>query len=191
MWEAFGGGFAAIVYSSELLTFEISGDSTAAVASALTLIEILALGALAARIVLHRIRMVGEITTHILGLALTTLISLLIVFNKVGSPQFVSWLGVAIIALVLYWHPRWSPILIGLIGAIAFLTHVLYPYAYFDFLSLDPAPLALLTARNICEVALFATAAIALLVELRVEELANEGRNRRVVDEEGVVPKRG
>ena len=65
------------------------------------------------------------------------------------------------------------------------------PYAYFDFLSLDPAPLALLTARNICEVALFATAAIALLVELRVEELANEGRNRRVVDEEGVVPKRG
>jgi len=191
LWEAFGGGFAAIVYSSELLTFEISGDSTAAVAAALTLIELIALGALAARIVLHRIRMVGEITTHILGLALTTLISLLIVFNKVGSPQFVSWLGVAVIALVLYWHPRWSPILIALIGAIAFLTHVLYPYAYFDFLALEPAPLALITARNICEVALFATAAIALLVELRVEELANEGRDRLIVDEEGVVPERG
>jgi len=100
-------------------------------------------------------------------------------------------LNVAVIALVLYWHPRWSPILIALIGAIAFLTHVLYPYAYFDFLALEPAPLALITARNICEVALFATAAIALLVELRVKELANEGRDRLIVDEEGVVPERG
>jgi hypothetical protein len=190
-------GLAGVIIGGVDNVFSFLGDQQGrgiqveAVAAALTLIELLALGALAARIVLLRIRMVGEITTHILGLALTTLISLLIVFNKVGSPQFVSWLGVAVIALVFYWHPRWSPILLALIGAIAFLTHVLYPYAYFDFLALEPAPLALITARNICEVVLFTTAAIALLVELRVEELANEGRDRLIVDEEGVVPERG
>jgi hypothetical protein len=157
----------------------------------LTLIEVLVLLALATRIVLHRVRMFGEITTHILGLSLTTLISALIVFNKVGSPQFVSWLGVAVIALVLYWHPRWSPILLALIGTIAMLTHVLYPYVYFDFLSLVPGPLVLITVRNSLEVALLAIAAFALVRELRIEELANEGRDRRVVDQEGVVPERG
>ncbi len=191
LWDAFNGGFSAVVFSSELLTFEISGDSTAAVAAMLTLIELLVLLALATRIVLHRVRMIGEITTHILGLSLTTLISALIVFNKVGSPQFVSWLGVAVIALVLYWHPRWSPILLGLIGMIALLTHVLYPYVYFDFLSLAPGPLVLITVRNALEVALLGIAAFALVRELRLEELANQGRNRRVVDQEGVVPERG
>ena len=180
-----------MVFNSELLTFEISGNSTAEVAAALTLIELLALLALSARIVLHRVRMVGEITTHILGLSLTTLITVLIVFNKVGSPQFVSWLGVAVIALALYPHPRWTPILLSMIGAIALLTHVLYPYVYFDFLSLVPGPVALITVRNLLEVGLLATAGYALLRELRVEELANEGRDRRVVDEEGVVPERG
>jgi hypothetical protein len=98
-------GLAGVIIGGVDNVFSFLGDQQGrgiqveAVAAALTLIELLALGALAARIVLLRIRMVGEITTHILGLALTTLISLLIVFNKVGSPQFVSWLGVAVIAL--------------------------------------------------------------------------------------------
>lgn len=190
LWDALAGGFSAVVFSNELLTFEISGSSTAEVAAMLTLVELIVLLALATRIVLHRVRMVGEITTHVLGLSLTTLISALIVFNKVGSPQFVSWLGVAVIALVLYWHRAWSPVLLGLIGIIALLTHVLYPYVYFDFLSLAPGPVALITVRNLAEVALFTVAVIALLRELRVEELANEGRDRGVVDEESVVPER-
>lgn len=190
LWDAFGGGTSAIVYSTELLTFEISGGTTASVASVLTLVEALVLLALASRIVLHRVRMAGEITTHILGLALTTLIAALIVFNKVGSPQFVSWLGVAVIALVAYWHPRWSPILLGLIAFIAFATHVLYPYVYFDFLNLKIGPLVLITARNIAEVTLLGIAACALLRELRIEELAQKAGDRSVVDEEGVVPVR-
>lgn len=191
LWDAFGGGYSAVVFSPELLTFEISGTSTAEVAAMLTLVEVLALLALATRIVLHRVRMVGEITTHILGLSLTTLITALIVLNKVGSPQFVSWLGVAVIALVIYWHPRWSPLLLSLIAGIAFFTHILYPYAYFAFLSLQTGPLLMATARNVLEVVLLVVAAYALLTELRVEELSNEGRHRLVVDEEGVVPERG
>ncbi len=191
LWDAFSGGFSAVMFNSELLTFEISGNSTAEVAAALTLIELLALLALSSRIVLHRVRMVGEITTHILGLSLTTLITVLIVFNKVGSPQFVSWLGVPVIALVLHWHHRWSPILLGFIGVIALLTHIVYPYAYFDFLSLEPIPLAIITVRNAAEFVLCGFAVYALLSELRLEELANEGPNRRVIDEERVVPERG
>ena len=99
--------------------------------------------------------------------------------------------GVAVIALVIYWHSRWSSILLSLIGAIAFLTHILYPYAYFEFLSLATGPLLIATARNVLEVTLLVVAAYALVTELRVEELSNEGRHRLVVDEEGVVPERG
>ena len=188
LWDAFRGGPSVVVYSQELLTFEINGGTTAFVASLLTMVEALILLAVACRIVLHRVRMIGEITTHILGLSLTTLISVLIVFNKVGSPQFVSWLGVAVIALVAYWHPRWSPILLGLIGFIAIATHILYPFMYFDFLSLKFWPLILITARNVAEVALLAVAAFALLRELRLEELAQKPGDGLVVDEERVVP---
>ena len=191
LWDAFAGGSSAVGFSRELLTFEITGAATIEVASLLTLVEVIALLALATRIVLHRVRMLGEITTHILGLSLTTLITALIVFNKVGSPQFVSWLGVAVIALVMHWHPRWSPILLAIIGGIAFLTHILYPYVYFNFLGLEALPLVIATLRNLLEVALMVVAASALLTELRVEELSNEGRDRLVVDEKRIVPKRG
>ena len=191
LWDAAAGGFSAVVYSQELLTFEVHGPSTELVASLVTLIELIVLGLVAARIVVHRVRMVGEITTHILGLSLTTLIVTLIVFAKVGSPQFVSWLGVAVVALVVYWHPRWSPPLLGLIATVALLTHIVYPYVYFDLLSLEPGPLVLLTLRNVVEVALFVVATTALWRELRLEELANQSGDRDVVDEEGVVPERG
>ena len=191
LWDAAAGGFSAVVYSQELLTFEVHGPSTELVASLVTLIELIVLGLVAARIVVHRVRMVGEITTHILGLSLTTLIVTLIVFAKVGSPQFVSWLGVAVVALVVYWHPRWSPLLLGLIATVALLTHIVYPYVYFDLLSLEPGPLVLLTLRNVVEVALFVVATTALWRELRLEELANQSGDRDVVDEEGVVPERG
>ena len=188
LWDALRGNGTVIEYSDSLLTFEIHGPNTAAVASALTLIEVAVLALLAARIVLHRLRMVGEITTHILGLSLSALIVTLIVFNKVGSPQFVSWLGVAVIALVAYWHPRWSPVMLGLIGFIALATHIVYPYVYFDFLNLHVGPLALITARNAAEVALFGVSAFALVRELRLEELAQKRGDGRVIDEEGVVP---
>lgn len=191
LWDAAAGGFSAVVYSQELLTFEVHGPATELVASLVTLIELIVLGLVAARIVVHRVRMVGEITTHILGLSLTTLIVTLIVFAKVGSPQFVSWLGVAVVALVVYWHPRWSPLLLGLIATVALLTHIVYPYVYFDLLSLEPGPLVLLTLRNVVEVVLFGVATTALWRELRLEELANQSGDRDVVDEEGVVPERG
>lgn len=191
LWDAAAGGFSAVVYSPALLTFEVQGPSTEVVASLVTLIELFVLAIVAVRIVVHRVRMVGEITTHILGLSLTTLIVTLIVFSKVGSPQFVSWLGVAVVALVAYWHPRWSPLLLGLIGVIAVLTHIVYPYVYFDLLSLGVVPLVVLTLRNGAEVALFVIATVALWRELRLEELANQSGDGDIIDEEGVVPVRG
>ena len=95
------------------------------------------------------------------------------------------------VALVVYWHPRWSPLLLGLIATVALLTHIVYPYVYFDLLSLEPGPLVLLTLRNVVEVVLFGVATTALWRELRLEELANQSGDRDVVDEEGVVPERG
>ncbi|MEN9740831.1 MAG: hypothetical protein RLZ72_1097, partial [Actinomycetota bacterium] len=59
LWDALRGNGTVIEYSDSLFTFEIHGPNTAAVASALTLIEVAVLGLLAARIVLHRLRMVG------------------------------------------------------------------------------------------------------------------------------------
>ena len=190
LWDAWYGGASRILYSNTLLTFEIFGPETVTVAAMLTLIEVIVLLALATRIVLHRRRMYGEITTHVLALAITVLGTALIVINKVGSPQFVSWLAVPVVALVVYWHPRWSPPLLSLIGGIALFTRILYPYAYFEFLSLSTGPLLIATFRNLTEVVLLVVATVALVRELRVEELANENGDAGVVDEEGVVAER-
>jgi len=79
---------------------------------------------------------------------------------------------------------------LGMIGAIAAMTHVFYPYFYADFVKLDFAPLVLTTARNVLEVLVFVVAIVATIWALRVEKLAQQGAGRLPVDEEGVVAER-
>lgn len=145
LWIAALGGKAGIVWNSTLLTNEIFGvgsETVSKLLSPLMVISAVALCAIAylARRSGARVRVV--LPPLMLGLVLT-----LIVFNKVGSPQFVSWLAAPIIVgLVMQQRGFDVPARYGLI--IAFLTQVIFPTFYMLFLWLNPALVIITTIRN-------------------------------------------
>jgi hypothetical protein len=172
LWDAWAGGESRIIFSPEIFTFEVVGPGTAEASTVMTAIAAIALGVVALAVLRSSVRVKDRPAGFLFAATITQLISVLVVVNKVGSPQFVSWYGVAVAALVIWFHPRWSPILLFGIGIIAVLTHVLYPYAYFDFVELQYSPLVLITLRNAVEVAVLVVAVIATIRVLRVEKLS-------------------
>ena len=148
MWMA-AAGYAHVDYDRVILTYQVygPGDDTAAALMtpvlALVVLAIAVLGFLATRR--------GVAATDLfppLALALTVA---LIAFNKVGSPQFVGWIAVPIIAGLVAsaaGHGRSfrTPAAIGL--AIAGLTQLIYPYFYNYLLWVNPLMLTVLTVRN-------------------------------------------
>ena len=156
---------------------------------ALTVVQVLALLSVVALLLSHR-RSLGDGRNASFGYALLVIVAILIVANKVGSPQFVSWLAVPLVALVLARGPRTLTAVATLVGAIAILTHVIYPYTYFAFLELRTIPLILVTIRNIAEVVLLVWAWVVLVAQLRVEKLAQQFSDLGIGDEKGVVPVR-
>lgn len=171
LWDAWAGGVSRVVFSPEIFTFEVVGPGTAEVSTVMTVIATVALGVIALAVLRSIVRVKDRPVDFPFAATITLLVSALVVVNKVGSPQFVSWYGVAVAALVIWFHPRWSPILLFGIGIIAVLTHVLYPYAYFDFVDLQFWPLVLITLRNALEVSVLGVAAVATIRALRVEKL--------------------
>ncbi len=172
LWDAWAGGVSRVVFSPEIFTFEVVGPGTAEVSTVMTVIATVALGVIALAVLRSIVRVKDRPVDFPFAATITLLVSALVVVNKVGSPQFVSWYGVAVAALVIWFHPRWSPILLFGIGIIAVLTHVLYPYAYFDFVDLQYSPLVLITLRNAVEVAVLVVAAIATIRALGVEKFS-------------------
>jgi hypothetical protein len=77
----------------------------------------------------------------------------LIVFNKVGSPQFMIWLVVPLIALV-YFAIDMSKFALIIGSSILLLTQFVYPVFYIELLGLENLPLWLLTIRNLLLVTL-------------------------------------
>jgi hypothetical protein len=144
-----GASDAGIYYNHPMMTFEVFGPLVADVAFWTTLIQFGALAITAALIVLaHRAKAnFGEIVAW--GTLTATLD--LIVFNKVGSPQFISWLAVPIMLGLLYRVPNWRLPTI-LILAITLLTQLVYPYLYGSLLELEAVPASVLLVRNVLEI---------------------------------------
>jgi len=188
LWDAWRAGSSAVTYSTDIYTFEIVGPGTALAAQFLTIAQALAVLAVGVALVGHR-RTATRVSASF-GFSLLVLVSLLVTTNKVGSPQFVSWFAVPLVAMVLVNASRATTVLVALIGSVAVLTHVIYPYAYFAFLELRTVPLVLVTARNVAEVALLVTSSVVLLTQLRVEKLAKQFSDLDIGNQEGVVSER-
>jgi hypothetical protein len=169
MWDAsLGAGHSRVYYDTTILTFQLNGGGVATAAGiatpllALAAVVLLGLGLLAVR----RGRAPGEVLPP-LALALTLA---MIIFNKVGSPQFVTWLAVPIV-FGLMTHASGLgrsfriPALLGL--AIAGLTQVFYPYLYLDVVAAKLSVVTVITARNLLYVALFVWAVVALVEVVR------------------------
>ena len=149
----------AVYYDSVILTFQVMGDGTGIVAElSSVLLGIGFLGTLGWGVWLHR---KGSSPSHVLPAVALTLTVVLIVFNKVGSPQYIGWLAAPIIAGLVLEQKRFvAPAVIALVlGA---LTQGFYPYLYNGLLNVLPLELSILTLRNIGELVLLAVSAAVL-----------------------------
>ena len=157
MWLSYfhvGGSFP--YYNEAINTFEVTGPQTVAVAALLNpllgmaALVIAALGVVAAQR--------GAAVTELLAPLALAFVTAFIVFNKVGSPQYMTWLAVPII-LGLATHAMGFgrsfrfPSVLAL--AAAALTQVFYPYLYEQLLYLNLPLLLALTLRNMFTLLLF------------------------------------
>jgi hypothetical protein len=146
LWRAVAqipGSF--IYYDRDLLTFQVSGpevDWLIAVMTPLLAVAVAAVAGIGAYKA-WRGATFASLYPHLgLGLVLA-----FIVFNKVGSPQYMTWIAApVVVGLVIDRHRWWKPATLSLV--IAGFTVAVYPIAYYSLLLAWPFPSALLTIRN-------------------------------------------
>lgn len=81
------------------------------------------------------------------------MVTAFIVFNKVGSPQFIIWLLPVVVAGLVHRWDRWK-IPATLLMGIAFTTFIIYPLFYTPLIHANPIMAAVLTSRNVLLVTL-------------------------------------
>lgn len=139
---------SSLYYDREILTYQVAGPGVDT-ASALMTPLLAAMTAVVVLIGVRATRAGAAFATVVPPLVLALTVTL-IAFNKVGSPQFMSWLAAPII-LGLVWHASsWrAPAVLALL--MAALTQLVYPYLYDRLLAVDPALVLVLTLRNLLE----------------------------------------
>ncbi|MFB4353713.1 hypothetical protein RAC69_11235 [Microbacterium sp. LS_15] len=144
LWLAVAGT-ARIEYSFDILTFQIGAPGAEAVGAVLTplmLVLVVALAAIGARAAMR-----GASVSRLLPPLVLSLVVALIVLNKVGSPQFQTWLIAPVVLwLVLDRSRATTPAVIVL--ALCALTCLVYPLNYDALLRADLVPVLVLTLRN-------------------------------------------
>lgn len=145
LWQIVAGSSGvAIVYDREILTFQIEGpgaDAAAALTTPLMAIGVIAVVLIGIRAARHGAPF-GRLVPP-LALALTVVLMLA---NKVGSPQFATWLAAPVI-LGLALQPRRFAVPAALAASVALFTHVIYPYWYGWLLVANPAFVLLLSVK--------------------------------------------
>ena len=159
MWLAKFGS-ADIFFDDIVLTNQVSGPLVQELAAVSNYLLFIAL-AITAFLAIRAVR-AGRNRTQVFVLAALTGVLDLIVFNKVGSPQFMIWLAVPLVALV-YFSINKSKVALAMGAAILLLTQLVYPVFYIELLGLETISLGLLTARNLLLVALLIWASTQLL----------------------------
>jgi hypothetical protein len=175
MWMSYARVPGAFVYYDQgILTFQVAGPGTDVAANVMTpilgvaILAIAGLGILAARR--------GAPVTELLAPLSLALITGFIGFDKVGSPQYMTWLAIPVIlglATNTMGHGRsfrTPTILVLVVGA---LTQIIYPYVYTSLLELNPILLLVLSARNVMIFVLLVWS-IGLLWELSRPSLVHE-----------------
>lgn len=164
IWAAkFGAADTGIYYDKEIITNQIYGAFVSEIALLMTPAMFIALAItiwLAIRA--HR---AGAPRQLLFATTSLTAVLDLIVFNKVGSPQFMAWLAIPMIAMIIFGANKpWLPI--GGLLLIAFTTNLVYPIFYMDLMALGDLSVGLLTLRNILLIAML------VLANIRLGELA-------------------
>jgi hypothetical protein len=165
MWLAKFGS-ANIFFDDSILTNQVSGPLVQELAAVSNYLLFIAL-AITVLLAIRAMR-AGRNRTQVFALAALTGVLDLIVFNKVGSPQFMIWLAVPLVALV-YFGITKSKVALAMGAGILLLTQLVYPVFYIELLGLEIMPLWLLTVRNLLLVALLIWANTQLLKKADLE----------------------
>lgn len=153
----------AIRLNDALITWEVTGPGTTAAAGVLDVLLVLAVAVVGG--LLWRARTEGRSEAAFLPGALL-LLAVLVVVNKVGSPQLLAWLAAPVAVLLA--RPdgvgrRWLRSVAGGVLAAAALTQVVFPWAYLDLLDGSGGVAAVLTARNLLLVTVLVLAVVGLV----------------------------
>ena len=159
----------AITYNTAINTFEVTGPGTVPVNAALDSMLLIGLVVLAALI--WRARRRGS---HALLASALATSALLIVLNKVGSPQFISWLAPPVaVALCRVsddvaprpprerWH-SW-PVIATLVLVTAALTQAVYPFGYNGVVGAELGMGLVLATRNLLLVVVLVMGVVAIV----------------------------
>lgn len=158
--------------NEQLITWEIHGPGTQGAADALGALFVVGLAAAALLLWWCR-RRLGErvwsddtARSQLLVRGAMLVSVLLIVLNKVGSPQYIGWIGPPVAVALALRLPRWRPEA-WLVAGIALATQIVFPWGYGQITSGGWGVTLVLAARN--------AALVALVVHL-VARLVRESR---------------
>ncbi|MDH5133843.1 MULTISPECIES: hypothetical protein [unclassified Microbacterium] len=158
LWMAVTGA-ARIEYSYDILTFQIVAPGAEVVSTVLTPLLALAVVVVALAGGVKAAR--GASFARLFPPLALLLVTVLIALNKVGSPQFQTWL-LAPVILWLVLDRRRARAAAALVLALCLLTCLVYPLSYDGLLRAEAAPVLLLTMRNVLLVILAVVSAVAL-----------------------------
>jgi hypothetical protein len=146
IWAAlFKAPGVRIYFDQQLITVQVAGAFTSEVS---TLMGLAMPVALAITVWLGwRAHRAGTDSKLIFAAMSLTAVLDLIVFNKVGSPQYDGWLAIPVMAGLLFGYPKWRTAVVGIL-AIGVLTNLIYPVFYSDLMSLQVFAVLLITLRN-------------------------------------------
>lgn len=159
LWLALAGS-ARIEYSFDILTFQIAApgaDAVGAVLTPLMLVLVLVVAGIGAVKAMR-----GAAFPRLFPPLALSLVVALIVVNKVGSPQFQTWLFAPLILWLVLDRTR-ATVPAGIVLILAGLTCLIYPLNYDALLRAELLPVLVLTARNVLLVSLLIVGIRALL----------------------------
>jgi hypothetical protein len=143
-WIVGGTDEATIVFDRDIITFQVQGPGADAAASIAT--PVMAIGVAVVLAVGIRAARRGAHLTALLPPLAVAFTTVLMVANKVGSPQFVTWLAAPVVLGLVLGGGRFL-VPAALASAVALLTHVIYPYWYGWLLVANPGFVLLLTVK--------------------------------------------
>jgi len=152
VWLAtFGVAGASTYFNHDIITIEVTGPFIDTIVPAMTpvmaftMLAILVLGAFKAWL--------GASYAVLFPSLSLALVLAFIVFNKVGSPQYMIWLVPPIVLCLVIDRRRWrTPAIV--VTVILAITHAIFPWFYSALLSLHVVMVVALTLRNVLLVVL-------------------------------------
>ncbi|WP_421735214.1 hypothetical protein [Cellulomonas sp.] len=151
-----------------LVTWELHGPGTQGAADVLGVLFFLAIGAAALLLWWRREQLGarlwsgGIVRTELLVRGAMLLTLAMIVFNKVGSPQYMGWLAPPVAVALALRLPGWRTtawLVLGIAGA----TQVVFPWFYDEVILGGPGVTLVLAARNVALVVLLVHTVVALV----------------------------